>query len=737
MMRIGIGPPRQIIPARTTSSRRLLSLSSRWGASLLSNDTINKDCHPASAAAGSAIPRASGTTGSRSRVIHQRCLSLQQKYALRRERHPWSSTLRRCFSTANNNYNSLYVTSLDDGDSDEEDATSSSSSSSPSLVALTQLELQYPSSSSTQKMVVDLNIAHAREGGHVLLAPNGTGKSLISRALAAGFQDHRAAMRNATTTATNNKETTTTNNNNNNTRVIMNKNTEEQFTLSDDQIWHAQAMAHVSFESHEEILGQRDDNGHIVSVHKTIARGGTLNKAAQFLVVRFGLYPLLHRSVDTLSTGEIRKTLLVRALAHRPRLLVLDNAFDGLDVPSRESLKDLVAKTLLGFRPDILVQGIDAKATAHTQVLLITHRPEEIVDPITTVTYYDDQHGDNNNNNHWVTHDRDNRTGEELLQLALGLESMVKLQEEPWKDPTLPSVETVASWWQQDHPPQTTPTPQSNLVEMDHLNIQRGDATLLSAMNWNVSPGQHWWIAGGNGAGKSTLSRLLARNETGVTDGTLQVLSHETEEIQPGDRRRHVGWVSTEAHMALARSSQTTQEVLTQHSPQHDPVPLETALTVLKWLHHGEDDKDDTSSMVTNDEFLQRPFAQLSQGEQKLVLIAAAIASRPRLLVLDEPCQGLDMIKRQRVLGVMERLCQATAGELSLIYITHHPEEVMPSINKVLHLAKGQDIYQGSRQDYDPDAVAVVAERLNLKNPSDSSSSSASPEPKPTKRSLV
>ena len=127
-----------------------------------------------------------------------------------------------------------------------------------------------------------------------------------------------------------------------------------------------------------------------ITASKAISEGGNLTKAAQFLVVRFGLFPLLQRDVSTLSTGEIRKVLLVRALANRPRVLFLDNAFDGLDVPSRETLKDLVSKTLLGFKQDILVQAVHSDATAHTQIVLVTHRAEEIVPEIETITTVDD-----------------------------------------------------------------------------------------------------------------------------------------------------------------------------------------------------------------------------------------------------------------------------------------------------------------------------------------------------------
>ena len=109
-----------------------------------------------------------------------------------------------------------------------------------------------------------------------------------------------------------------------------------------------------------------------------------------------------------------------------------------------------------------------------------------------------------------------------------------------------------------------------------------------------------------------------------------------------------------------------------------------------------------TRNLNLNDQLMDRQFLHLSQGEQKLVLIASAIAMRPQLLVLDEPCQGLDLINRRRVLGLVERLCQAT--DMNLVYITHHPEEWIPSISHVLHLVNGKAVYNGERSHYDPDA---------------------------------
>lgn len=465
------------------------------------------------------------------------------------------------------------------------------------------------------------------------------------------------------------------------------------------------SVALVSFQSHEALLKQGGSTTKAI-VGQT---GGNLTKAAQFLTVRFGLYPFLARDVRTLSTGEIRKVLLVRALAQRPRLLILDHAFDGLDVASRHALQQLVSKTLRGFRPDILVQGVDARATAHTQVVLVSHRPnEEMVDEMETISVFRED-----GSLHTML--RQGRTADEIFRLSQ--RTMLTASEEDggapasdlihdeqdscWNDPTLPSPDEVASWWRQG---KEAPTSTRDVVHAENLYVQRGEATLLHGLDWKVSTEEkRWLIAGGNGAGKSTLSRLLAKQEDNVIrdGGSLTVFSEDgggdddasdradaiTHDIL-SNRRPGVGWFSTELHMALARSDLTTQQILCGGDDVSKSMSS-AAASVAQWF--------------SLDHLLSRPFSQLSQGEQKLTLIAAALASRPPLLVLDEPCQGLDQIHRRRVLALVERIMQAT--DMNLVYITHHMEEVLPSVTHVLHLRAGRNVYKGRRDEYDPDQV--------------------------------
>jgi molybdate transport system ATP-binding protein len=145
--------------------------------------------------------------------------------------------------------------------------------------------------------------------------------------------------------------------------------------------------------------------------------------------------------------------------------------------------------------------------------------------------------------------------------------------------------------------------------------------------------------------------------------------------------RSGVGWVSTELHLSVARSARRASDVL-----NGDRASAAAGDQVARWLGLDAD-------------LLERPFNHLSQGEQKLVLLGAALASEPLVLVLDEPMQGLDTTNRSRVLKLVESVCRA--GGTTLVYITHHYEEVLPSVTHVMHLSGGDAVFIGPRAAYE------------------------------------
>jgi iron complex transport system ATP-binding protein len=150
-----------------------------------------------------------------------------------------------------------------------------------------------------------------------------------------------------------------------------------------------------------------------------------------------------------------------------------------------------------------------------------------------------------------------------------------------------------------------------------------------------------------------------------------------------------IGWVSTESHLEMVTSKQTTWDIITNCGD----VPLDIAEKITQWV---------LGDAFELESLKNRRLDELSQGEQKLILMASALAQCPNVLILDEPTQGLDWATRRRILALLERVCQVFPDELSLIFITHYEDEWIPSLSHVLHLDRGHAVYQGSKSNYDP-----------------------------------
>ncbi|KAL3780010.1 hypothetical protein HJC23_000300 [Cyclotella cryptica] len=570
-------------------------------------------------------------------------------------------------------------------------------------------------------------------GGHILLGRNGVGKTLISRAIQRGGTTHGSHHDDNNNPYLRSGMLHLHNNNDNH-------NNHHQRTR-----WDQQFTTHVSFESHTQLL----THPQTTTVHRAlIPQGGNrLSPVAQFLTVRLGMYPLLPRHIATLSTGEIRRVLLVRALVQKPQLLLLDNVWDGLDHVGRCGIRDILERVLEGFRMDILVQGVGcARDTVRTQILMVGHRPEEILGGMGRVSFVweedeDGVEGRRRKKRSVRTEERGGRSGLELVKcLEFGNEndsskeeyddfvrSLVERKENgveastpshPWDGfltHRVPNDIEINNFWESGY--RKSGHGNGVLVEANQLKVIRDDTILLSDLNWTVQRGERWHLAGTNGAGKSTLGRLLLRksvsnhydrdtNDAVVAEGSLEV----TQPLHADHTKRGgIGWVSTELHLHAAHhwSDRTISEILSigagtlfdrdrssklgsSNLKSHfvdNLIDVESFSTVLHWLGLIRDNS-------STDPFLTRTFGTLSQGQQKLLLIASAIAQRPSLLILDEPCQGLDLWNRARVLYLLHSMCRMT--DMSLIYITHHEEELIPSIDCRIRLEGGKVFYCGS-----------------------------------------
>ena len=220
----------------------------------------------------------------------------------------------------------------------------------------------------------------------------------------------------------------------------------------------------------------------------------------------------------------------------------------------------------------------------------------------------------------------------------------------------------------------STPT-----LALHQLRIRRGDVTILNDVSWVVAPNQHWILLGANGSGKSSLLSALG-GYLAPTSGACSVLGQVFGESDWRDLRAHLGIVSAALASLMHPEEPAARTVLTGRDGSIDlwgPVSRMERHEALLWL-----------KKVEASELADRPWGVLSQGERQRVLIARALIRAPKLLILDEPCAGLDPVARESLLAFLGRLARRKNGT-SLVLVTHHVEEILPEFTHALLLHKG------------------------------------------------
>ena len=221
--------------------------------------------------------------------------------------------------------------------------------------------------------------------------------------------------------------------------------------------------------------------------------------------------------------------------------------------------------------------------------------------------------------------------------------------------------------------------PSSPILALSDLRVLRGGVTILQNVSWEVAPGQHWVLLGANGSGKSSLLSALA-GYLPPTSGACSVLGQHFGESDWRDLRAHLGIVSAALASLMHPEEPAARTVLTGRDGSIDlwgPVSKAERTEALLWL-----DKVEAQDLA------DRPWGVLSQGERQRVLIARALIRAPKLLILDEPCAGLDPVAREALLAFLGRLIRRKDGT-SVVLVTHHVEEILPEFTHALLLHNG------------------------------------------------
>src|ERR1700744_4444064 len=190
-------------------------------------------------------------------------------------------------------------------------------------------------------------------------------------------------------------------------------------------------------------------------------------------------------------------------------------------------------------------------------------------------------------------------------------------------------------------------SPADAVLAVSHLTVRRADTVILDHVSWRVSPGQHWVILGSNGSGKTSLLSALT-GYLSPTHGEISVLGETYGESDWRDLRGHVGLVSSSIRQMMAEEEAALTTVISGKYAMID-----------YWGRVKVADRVEAARILRRVEasyLADRPWRVLSQGERQRVLIGRALMAKPKLLILDEPCAGLDPVAREHFLQFVDRL---------------------------------------------------------------------------------
>ena len=224
----------------------------------------------------------------------------------------------------------------------------------------------------------------------------------------------------------------------------------------------------------------------------------------------------------------------------------------------------------------------------------------------------------------------------------------------------------------------------TNAIEIKNLYITSGNRYLLKNINWNISYGDNWLLFGENGCGKTTLLSTIAGFHLWA-QGELKIFGKEYKEDNIFDLRKQIGWVSSSFFDKYFHEERAVDIVLSglfgslskQFEISNDDIQKAYGLMELFNLRNK----------------IERNFDSISKGERQNVLLARALISDPKILILDEPGSGLDVFAREKMLEIIEKIAQKK--DTTVIYVTHYPEEILPIFDKCTLMKKGMFFNQG------------------------------------------
>lgn len=350
----------------------------------------------------------------------------------------------------------------------------------------------------------------------------------------------------------------------------------------------------------------------------------------------FDLNKLLDKRIILLSSGELRKFQIAKALFCNPRVLIIDNPFIGLDAETRNQLT-------------ILLKALASEN--QLQIIITVSKTDDIPEFITHVIEVKD------------------RIVKSKVTRKCFLDAYCFI--------SLDSFDTERETAILNLPYKENPHMQPEIIRLKNVYIKYGDKTILSNLNWTVMNGERWALSGKNGTGKSTLLSLICADNPQSYACNISLFGNRRGSGESiWDIKKHIGYVSPEMHRAYRQNLPAIRIVASGLSDSIGLYvkPKDGDYKICKWWMH----------IFGIEQFADTPFMKLSSGEQRLVLLARAFVKDPDLLILDEPFHGLDDKNSSLVKGIIETFCKRK--NKTLIMVTHYTDELPPCIDRHITL---------------------------------------------------
>ena len=342
---------------------------------------------------------------------------------------------------------------------------------------------------------------------------------------------------------------------------------------------------------------------------------------------RLSLHEIEHKRINFLSSGELRKFLIVNMMTELPDLLILDNPYIGLDAPSRLLLNDLLQQ--------LAENGVT--------LMLLLCNPGDIPPfasamlPIADRTIGQAVTGS--------VDDMQNAAKSLFPQLSLS---------------ALPSRHSEGEDYEA-------------AFELHDCRVAYGKTTILEHVDWRVNKGEHWALLGENGSGKSTLLSLVCADNPQSYSNNINIFDRRRGTGETiWDIKRRIGYLSPEMHLYFRDAADTLAVVasgLREVAGFFKPLTEEQKQEAQQWM-----------DAFGIGDLASRRFPTLSSGEQRLALLVRTLIKRPQLLILDEPLHGLDASHKALALQAIEQI--AANDATTLVYVTHYESEIPKCVDK-------------------------------------------------------